>query len=113
VVDGDAELRVPEIGPDLIEDEDGNVPVEARLVDCGGDGALPLDEADEGHDDAPLRGVESDRRLDGGQVVVKVARIDGKELGKEPEPIPSEGLEGHWEKGSRETEKRTEGGKMQ
>jgi hypothetical protein len=47
--------------------------------------------------------VESDRRLDGRQVVVEAARVDGKELGKESESIASEGLEGHWEKGSRET----------
>jgi hypothetical protein len=38
-VDGDAELRVPEIGPDGIEDGEGDVPVEAELVSCGGDGA--------------------------------------------------------------------------
>jgi hypothetical protein len=34
-VDGDAELRVPEIGPDGIEDGEGDVSVEAELVDCG------------------------------------------------------------------------------
>jgi hypothetical protein len=34
-VDGDGELRVPEIGPECIEDGEGDVPVEAELVDCG------------------------------------------------------------------------------
>jgi hypothetical protein len=43
--------------------------------------------------------------------VVEAARVGGKELGKEPESIAPEGLEGHWEKGTRETERRTEGGK--
>jgi hypothetical protein len=32
--------------------------------------------------------------------VVEVARVDGKELGKECESIALEGLEGHWGKGS-------------
>jgi hypothetical protein len=39
-VDSDAELRVPEIGPGGIEDGEGDIPVEAELVDCGGNGAL-------------------------------------------------------------------------
>jgi hypothetical protein len=30
---------VPEIGPDGIKDRKGDVPVEAELVDCGGDDA--------------------------------------------------------------------------
>jgi hypothetical protein len=47
--------------------------------------------------------VESDRLLDGRQVEVEASRVDGKELGKESVSIASEGLEGHWEKGSRET----------
>jgi hypothetical protein len=64
--------------------------------------------ADEGNDDAPVRRVESDRRLDGQQVVVEAARVDGKELGKESESIASECLEGHWGKG---TGRRTKGGK--
>jgi hypothetical protein len=34
-VDSAAELRVPEIGPDSIEDGESDVPVEAELVDCG------------------------------------------------------------------------------
>jgi hypothetical protein len=38
-VDSDAELRAPEIGPDGIEDGEGDIPVEAELVDCGGVGA--------------------------------------------------------------------------
>jgi hypothetical protein len=104
-IDGDAELRVPEIGPARIEDGEGDIPVEAELVDCGGDGALPLDQADEGNDDAPVRRVESDWRLDGRQVVVEAARADGKELGKESESIASEDLKGRWEKGSRETDR--------
>jgi hypothetical protein len=70
------------------------------------------DQADEGNDDAPVRRGESDRRVDDRQIVVEVARFDGKELGKESELIASECLEGHWEKGSRETERRTEGWKM-
>jgi hypothetical protein len=45
------------------------------------------DQADEGSDDAPVRHVESDRRLDGGQIAVEAARADGKELGKESESI--------------------------
>jgi hypothetical protein len=93
--DGDAELRVPEIGPDGIEDGEGDISVEAELVDCGGDGALPLDQADEGHNNAPVRRVESDRLIDGRQVEVEVSRVDGKGLGKESEWIASEGLEGH------------------
>jgi hypothetical protein len=48
--------------------------------------------------------VESDRLLAGRQVAVEVAKVEGKELGKESELIPSEGLENHWKKGSRETD---------
>jgi hypothetical protein len=60
--------------------------------------------------------VESDRRLDGRQVVVKAARVDGKELGRESESIASKGIEGHWVIGKKqprdgEMERRTEGGK--
>jgi hypothetical protein len=33
--DGDAELRVPEIGTDGIKDRKGDAQVEAKLVDCG------------------------------------------------------------------------------
>jgi hypothetical protein len=54
------------------------------------------DQADGGNDDPPVRRVESDRRLDGRQVVVEVAKVDGKDLGKESESIASEGLEGRW-----------------
>jgi hypothetical protein len=43
------------------------------------------DQADGGNDDGPVRRVESDRCLDGRQVVVEVARVDGKEVGKESE----------------------------
>jgi hypothetical protein len=50
------------------------------------------DRVDGGNDDAPVRGVESDRRLDLGQVVAEVARVGGEELGKESEPIALEGL---------------------
>jgi hypothetical protein len=74
------------------------------------------DQADEGNDDAPVRRVESDRRLDGRQVVAEAARVEGQEPGKESKSIASEGLEGSlgdWEKGSRETERRTERGKRQ
>jgi hypothetical protein len=53
------------------------------------------DQAEEGNDDAPVRRVESHRRFDDRQIVVKVARVDGKELGNESESIASEGLEGH------------------
>jgi hypothetical protein len=48
-VDGDPELRVIEIGPEGTEDREGDVPVQAELVDCWGDGAwrvigsLPVD----------------------------------------------------------------------
>jgi hypothetical protein len=38
-IESDAELRVPEIGPDSIEDGEGDVRVEVGLVDCEGDGA--------------------------------------------------------------------------
>jgi hypothetical protein len=103
---------MPEIRSDGIEDGEGDVPVEAELVDCEGDGALPLDHANKGNDDALGRRAESDRLITGRQVVVETARVDGKELGKESESIASEGLEGLWEKGSRETQRRTEGGKM-
>jgi hypothetical protein len=34
-VDSDAELRVPEIGPDSIEDGEGDMLIEEELVDCG------------------------------------------------------------------------------
>jgi hypothetical protein len=98
----------PETGPDSIEDGEGDISVEAELSDCGGDGALPLDQADEGHDDASVRRAESDRILAGRQVVVEAARVDGKELGKESESIASGGLEGHWEKGSGEMERERE-----
>jgi hypothetical protein len=54
------------------------------------------DQADEGKDDAPVRRVESDRPLDGRQVVVETARVDNKELGKESESIASKDLEGNW-----------------
>jgi uncharacterized protein YabE (DUF348 family) len=54
------------------------------------------DQADEGNYDAPVRRIESDRRLAGQHVVAEVARVDGKELGKESESIASEGREGHW-----------------
>jgi hypothetical protein len=61
------------------------------------------DQADEGNDDAPVRRVESDRRLDGRHILVEAARVDVKKLGKESESIASEGLDGHREKGSRGT----------
>jgi hypothetical protein len=67
------------------------------------------DEADEGNDDAPVRRVESDRRLDGRQVVVEVARVDGKALGNESESIASEGLDGHWDHWEKAAEKRRDG----
>jgi hypothetical protein len=70
------------------------------------------EQADEGHDDAPVWRVESHRRLGGRQIVVEVARVGGKVLGKKSESIASEGLEGYWEKGSQETERQTDGGKM-
>jgi hypothetical protein len=63
------------------------------------------DQADEGNDGAPARRVESDRRLGGRQVVVEAARVDRKELQKESESTASECLEGHWEKGIRETDR--------
>jgi hypothetical protein len=99
---------VPEIGADDIEDAEGDIPVEAELVDCGGDGGLPLDQTNKGHDDALVRGLESDRRLDGRQVVVEATRADGKELGKESESLVSEGLEDQCEKGIREMDRRRE-----
>jgi hypothetical protein len=52
------------------------------------------DQADEGNNDAPVRCVESDRRLDGRQVVVEAASVEGKELEKESESIGWEGLDG-------------------
>jgi hypothetical protein len=52
-----------------------------------------------------VRRLASDRLLAGRQVAVEVARVDGKELGKESESIASEGLQGHCEKGSRETDR--------
>jgi hypothetical protein len=104
-VDSDAELRMPEMGPDGIENGESDIPVETELVDCGGDGALPLGQADKGHDDAPVRRVESDRRLAGRQVAVEAARVGSTELRKESESIASEGLEGHWEKASREVDR--------
>jgi hypothetical protein len=60
------------------------------------------DQGHEGHDYAPVRRVESDRRLDGRQVVVEAARVDSKKLGKESESIASEGLDGHWVIGKRQ-----------
>jgi hypothetical protein len=63
------------------------------------------DQAGEGNDDAPVRRVESDRRLDDRQVVVEVSRADCKELEKESKSIASEGLEGHCEESSRETKR--------
>jgi hypothetical protein len=41
--------------------------------------------------------------------MVEAPRVEGKDLEKESESIDSEGLEGHWGKGSW---LRTEGGKM-
>jgi hypothetical protein len=70
------------------------------------------DQADEGNDDAPVRRVESDRRLDGRQVVVEAARADSKELGKESESTASEGLDGHWDHWNhreKEAERRRDG----
>jgi hypothetical protein len=55
------------------------------------------DQADEGHDNAPVRRVESERRLDAQQIVVEAARVDCKEFGNELESIAWEGLEGHWD----------------
>jgi hypothetical protein len=55
--------------------------------------------------------VESDRRLDGRQVVVEVARADGKELEKESKSIASESLEGHCVIGKKSAGERTEGEK--
>jgi hypothetical protein len=56
-----------------------------------------------------VRRVEGDWRFVGRQVVVEVARADGKDLGKESKLIAWERLGGHWEKSSG---KRTEGGMM-
>jgi hypothetical protein len=50
------------------------------------------DQADEGSYDAPVRGMESDRRLDGREVVVEAPRIEDKDLEKEFESIASESL---------------------
>jgi hypothetical protein len=69
------------------------------------------DQADEGNDDAPVRRVESDRRLDGRQIVVEAVRVDGKELGKESESIASEGLESHWAIGRKAAGRRRDGQK--
>jgi hypothetical protein len=98
VVDGGAELRMPEIGSNGLENVEGDIPVEAELVDCGGDDTLHPDLADEGHNNAPVRRVESDRLLAGRQIEVEEATVDGKELGKESESIASEGVEDHCEK---------------
>jgi hypothetical protein len=67
------------------------------------------DEADDGNDDTPVRRVESDRRLDGRQIVVEAARADNKELGKESELIASEWLEGHWDHGEKAAERPRDG----
>jgi hypothetical protein len=64
------------------------------------------DQADEGNGDAPVRRGESDRRLDGRQIVVKAATIESKELWKESESIASESLEGHWVIGRKAAKRR-------
>jgi hypothetical protein len=64
------------------------------------------DQADGGNDDAPVRRVESDQRLDGRQVVVEAVRVEGKDLGKQSESIASESLEGHWVIGRKAARKR-------
>jgi hypothetical protein len=69
------------------------------------------DQADEGNDDAPMRRVESDRRLNGRQVVAEGARANGKEPGKESKLIASEGLEGHWVIGRKAARRGGEGQK--
>jgi hypothetical protein len=53
--------------------------------------------------------VESDRRLDGRQVVAEAVRVDGKELGKESELIASEGLDRHWVIGRKAARRRRDG----
>jgi hypothetical protein len=69
------------------------------------------DQADEGNYDALVRRVESDRCLDGRQILAEAARVDGKELGKESQLIASEGLEGHWVIGRKAARRRREGQK--
>jgi hypothetical protein len=91
-VDRDTELRVPEIGPDGIKDRKGDVPVEAELVDCGGAGALPLDQADEGHNDAPVRCVESDHPLTVDRLWQKWRELTAKSSGRNPNRSPRKAL---------------------
>jgi hypothetical protein len=67
------------------------------------------DQADGGHDDAPVRRVESYRRLDGRKVVVEAPRVEGKDLEKEFESIASEGPEGHWVIGRKAAKRRRDG----
>jgi hypothetical protein len=64
------------------------------------------DQSDGGNDDAPVRRVESDRRLAGRQIVVEAARVEGRELEKESASIALEGLEGHWAIGRKAARKR-------
>jgi uncharacterized protein YabE (DUF348 family) len=59
----------------------------------------------------PVRRVESDRPLEGRQVVAEVARADHRELGKESESIASEGLEGHWVIGRKAAARQRDGQK--
>jgi hypothetical protein len=70
---------------------------------------VPGDQGDGGNDEAPVRRVESDRHLDGRQVVVEAARAEGRDLGKESESIASEGLEGHWDHWKKAAERRRDG----
>jgi hypothetical protein len=83
--------------------------LENRQGDCEGDGALPLDEADEGHDDPQVPWMESDRFLASPQVVAEAAIVDGEKLGNESESIASEGLEGHWVIGRKAAARRRDG----
>jgi hypothetical protein len=93
----------------LTQSQRKHTPIDASVCGIVSPVIVLKAQADESNDDAPVRRVESYRRLDGRQLVVEAARADRKELGKESESIGSEGLEGHWQKGSRETDR---GGKM-
>jgi hypothetical protein len=87
-----------------------NIPgIDASACDIVSPVIVLGNQADEGNDNAPVRRVESTRRLDGRQIVVEVARADGKELGKESESIALEGLESHWDDWEKAAERRRDG----
>jgi hypothetical protein len=82
-----------------------------RRAACGiASGVIVLgDQANGGNDDASVRRVESDRRLDGRQVVVEAPKVEGKDLEKEFELTASEGLERCWVIGRKAVRRRRDG----